>query len=253
MRRFWTLLVAALALGAAIIAGFIAQTQYETLIATTELVVPAVDIPPYTILRADLLTTRVFPAPMGQEPVYRTLDEAVGKISRISLAAGRLIYGDQAVAPSAFRYSDDERLEVVSFPVSPEQAVGGQIKPGHRINLYRVALGSAPSGAPAPALLATSPVAVDLLARAVPVVDVRAAGGTSTTAPPAPRTPTARDASALGIPSSAQPTAEKSLTIITVAVPPAVAKDIVRLMGETRERYMFWISLTPPIEVTSGK
>ena len=190
IRRIWMFLVAGVALVTALGAAWVAESQYETLIATTELVVPAVDIPPYTLVAPALLTTRSVPAPLANEPVYHTAADVAGKIARVPLAAGRLIYADQAVSPARFRYTDDERLEVLSFPVAPEQAVGGQIKAGMRINLYRVALPNGslalPGNLNAVAPLTPTPrptapaVRVELLAGSVPVVDVRASGGAAT-------------------------------------------------------------------------
>lgn len=256
IRRIWMFLVAGVALITALSAAWVAESQYETLIATTELVVPVVDIPPYTLVAPALLTTRSVPAPLANEPVYHTAADVAGKIARVPLAAGRLIYVDQAVSPARFRYTDDERLEVLSFPVAPEQAVGGQIKAGMRINLYRVAL---PNGSPAlpgnlnaVAPLTPTPrplvpaVRVELLAGSVPVVDVRASGGAAMQAPPAPPRPDApANFAGPATPAPAAGSADKPLTIITVAVPPDTAREIVQLMGELRAQYILWVSLTP--------
>ena len=247
MRRLFPFLLALLALAAAVVAGLVAETQYETLVATTELVVPAAEIPPYTLLTSELLTTRVFPAPLAYEPVYHTVGDAVGKLTRVPLGAARPIYTDQAVPPAGFRYSDDPRLEVLSFPVSPEQAVGGQIKPGHHINLYRVVLATAPAGVGPQLLLQTSPAAAQVLARDVAVVDVRSSGGASVG--PAPRT----GSSGTGLTSAPSAPSDKPLTILTVAVPPAVAEQIVRLMGETHDKYLLWVSLTPPVDSAASQ
>ena len=43
----------------------------------------------------------------------------------------------QAGPKAAFRYTDDPALEVVSFGVDPERAVGGQVQIGHRVNVYK--------------------------------------------------------------------------------------------------------------------
>ena len=105
-----------------------AETQYQALVATTELIVPAVEIPPYTVVAPGMFKVRSFTAPMAQEPVFRNLIELSGKITTITLKPDQLVYRDQLVPLKQFRFTDDERLEIVSFPIKPEQAVGGQIK-----------------------------------------------------------------------------------------------------------------------------
>jgi len=42
----------------------------------------------------------------------------------------------------------------------------------------------------------------------------------------------------------------RPLTILTVAVPPEVAKDILRLAGESQvtSRYLLWVSLAPIVK-----
>ena len=42
----------------------------------------------------------------------------------------------------------------------------------------------------------------------------------------------------------------RPLTILTVAVPPDVAKDILRLAGESHvaSRYLLWVSLAPVVK-----
>jgi hypothetical protein len=103
------------------------ETQYQALVATTELVVPALEIPPYTVVLPQMFKRGIVPAPMAQEPVYREIQEVSGKITTITLRPDQLIYRDQLVPLKQFRYTEDERLEIAPFPIKPEEAVGGQI------------------------------------------------------------------------------------------------------------------------------
>ncbi|MBI3913108.1 MAG: hypothetical protein HY327_02760 [Chloroflexi bacterium] len=244
-RHAVTLFIAVFSLLAALGAGAIAQNQYQTLIATTDLVVPQFEIPPYTVITRSMLTVRAFPAPMAQEPVYREASEVIGRLSVVTLVPDELIYRHHAVAPQAFRYTDDERLEIVSFPISPEQAVGGQVRAGHRINVYRVALSPATNpnvGIADPrAWLALAGAGVELLEPNVLVVDVRSTQGAPITSPASPSDPSTTGA--------AQSTSPRPLTILTVAVPPTVALDIIRLSGEARGgRFLLWVTLAPVTE-----
>ena len=110
MRNRIALVIAFVSLLIALAVGWIAETQYHALVATTQLVVPAVEIPPYTVVSPQMFKSRSFPAPMAQESVYRELSEVAGKISTITLKPDQLVYRDQLVPLKQFRYSDDERL-----------------------------------------------------------------------------------------------------------------------------------------------
>jgi len=231
-------------LGAAVFANW----QFERLVASAQFVVPAVSIPPYTVIRDDMLTVREMAATLTQEPVYRTPAQVIGKITTVPLAPGHLIYTDQAVPQNQFRLTDDERLEIVSFPISPEKAVGGQITIGHRITIYRIAIAAPPlnreAKIPAQELLAARGARAEILARAVPVVDVRAAQGKPIQPPPP--SPSEREGIALAAsPAPAYSSQREPLTIITVAVPPAVAQQIIELLGEQRASFDIWVTLAP--------
>ena len=259
-KRLLPFIIGLVSLGAALVAGFFAESRYESLIATTELPVPAIAIPVNAVISKTMLVMKAFPSPMANEAVYHRVEEVVGKVATTPLVPGELIYRQQVVPPAQYVFTDDERLEVVSFPVSPDSAVGGQIKIGQHINIYRVALGAfqpfttTVGAAPRPSnneptpseMLKGSPVGVQVLAGNVTVVDVRASGGS----PVQPiKAQTANGTSP--VQQSAPTTSEaRPLTILTVAVPPAVAADLIRLQGETHDKYLLWITLTPLSEAT---
>lgn len=143
-RTTWLVLVMAISIGA-----ICASTLYRygaAMIATTMLVVPAKEIAPYSIITPDLVEMRAFPEAMAQQELYRSVDEVIGKLATTTLMPGQLLYVHQLAAPQQFRYSDDTQLEVVSFPVKPEQAAGARLHPGQRINVYRPASQPNPIG-----------------------------------------------------------------------------------------------------------
>ncbi len=250
-----------LALGIAVISflialgvGWFAESQYQQLVATTELVVPVVEIPPYTVVVPQMFKVRAFPAPMAEEGVYQSLEQVAGKISTITLRPDQLVYRNQLVSLREFRYSEDERLEVISFPIKPEQAVGGQVKPGQRINIYRLVLQAAPNqtviGSPDPRVWLAAPGAgIEVLQSDVLVVDVRSTQGSPIVQPPKVQSQSSGDAVLQSSDSSSSNT-NRPLTILTVAVPPEVAKDILRLAGESQiaSRYLLWVSLAPLVK-----
>jgi len=248
------LLIAFVSFIVALGVGWFAETQYQQLVATTELVVPAIEIPPYTVVSPGMFKVRSFPAPMAQEPVYRDLSELSGKITTITLKPNQLVYRDQLVPLKQFRYTDDERLEIVSFPIKPEQAVGGQIKQGQRINLYRIVLQPTPNQAvtssPDPKVwLAAQGAGIEVLEQDVLVVDVRSTQGSPIVSPPKVQSKTSEVTTYETADTSSSST-NRPLTILTVAVAPDVAKDILRLAGESQiaSRYLFWVSLAPIVK-----
>lgn len=101
------------------------------------LVVPAQEIPPYTIITPDMVQQRAFPKAMGEAAVYRTVDEVVGNLTTTELVPEQLIYVHQITAPQTFLVTNDEAMEVVSFPIKPEQAVGAQLQIGQHVNVYQ--------------------------------------------------------------------------------------------------------------------
>lgn len=249
-----TILIAILSLMVALGVGWFAETQYQALVATTELIVPVVEIPPYTVVSPGMFKARAFPAPMAQEGVYRSLDEVAGKIATITLKPDQLVYRDQLVPLKQFRYTDDERLEIVSFPIKPEQAVGGQIKPGHRINIYRIVLQATPSQAivasPDPKVWLAAPGAgIELLETDVLVVDVRSTQGAPMVAPPKVQSKTA-EVTTYETAETVSSSTPRPLTILTVAVAPDAARDLLRLVGEAQipSRYLLWVSLAPIVK-----
>jgi Flp pilus assembly protein CpaB len=239
------------ALAAAVLAGQYAYTQYNQIVSTAPVSVAAVPIAPYTLVTPDMLQVRNLPRPLAAEPIYTAPDELIGKMTTQALMPGQIIYHHQAVAPQAFRLASPD-LEVVSLPVSVEQAVGGAIRSGSRVNLYRMvtdqslvqgglsharnALASTEAS-----ITSTQFSEVTLLAENAPVVDVREKSGG----------PATQDTSPTGTAAGNKPQAQSSssqrvpIQIVTLAVRHDVAQDIVRLMGETGAAVKFWLTLAP--------
>jgi Flp pilus assembly protein CpaB len=246
--RIVTLIIGLLSLASGALAGTYAYHQYNRLVVTADIVVPAVPVPPYTRITSDLLKVRQVPRPLLQEPVYQTADQLVGKISTVPLIPDEPVYLAYAVSLSQFRLSSDPQLEVVSFPVDPAQAVGGQVRAGSRVNIYRAAV-RRPSEAAASStqVISTTLSAVQVLASYVHVVDVRGGRGEPVQALGTTRdvaTTTTGDASRT---SSSGPSQQQQVPvqIVTVAVPPEVASQIVGLAAEQKAGVQLWVSLAP--------
>lgn len=227
-----------ISLVAAAAIGLYARVRFERLVATRQIPVAAEDIPPYTLISGEMVALREMPKTLQFEAIYLTQEMVVGKMSTIPIPRGALFYEEFALPPSEFRYVEDEYLEIISFPVDPAKAVGGQVRPFQRINIYRIARGMIDHAAPAEVVIAHAGAAVELLVEGVLVVDVR-----STRGEPA-------GVSAEGNPSQLERQAATGtwvvpLSILTVAVEPQVAGEITRLMGETQGQYDLWVSLAP--------
>ena len=238
----WLLIVGLLSLLAAAGGGLYAYRFYDSLVTTATAVTVARAVPPYTALTPDLLVERDVPRGILQEPIYRTAEELAGRITTTALYPNQLIYRHQAVPASEFRYADDPALEVVSFPVDPEKAVGGQIQIGHRVNVYRVRKVERRSAAIRPTTEDTVVIPIggkgaeaEVLAEGIPVVDMRAKQDEPANRPTAPSQ----------IEQTARPEPNKPLQILTVAVDHETALGLVELAVEEQGEFEIWVSLSP--------
>ena len=238
----WLLIVGLLSLLAAAGGGLYAYRFYDSLVTTATAVTVARAVSPYTALTPDLLVERDVPRGILQEPIYRTAEELAGRITTTGLYPDQLIYRHQAVPASEFRYAEDPALEVVSFPVDPEKAVGGQIQIGHRVNVYRVRKVERQGAAVRPTTEDTVVIPIrdkgaeaKVLAEGIPVVDVRAKQGEPANRPAVPSQ----------IEQTARPEPSKPLQILTVAVDHETALGLVELAVEEQGEFEIWVSLSP--------
>ncbi len=245
--RRWQLLAGILALAAAVVAGQYAYSQYNQIVSTAPVPVAAVPIAPYMLITRDMLQLRNLPRPLMAEPIYTRPDELAGKIATQALMPGQIIYHHQAVPPQSFRLAPPD-LEVVSLPVSVEQAVGGAIRNGSRVNLYRMVTDpSLVQGglARTQAISSTTFSDVKLLAENVPVVDVREKTGGPATQDSSPQPASSG--------TDSRPSQRVPIQIVTVAVRHELAQEIVRLMGEAGTAVKFWLTLAPVTPTGEGE
>ena len=235
MSRRVSIAVLAMSLVAALSTGYLLLTNSEALITTRPFVVASQAIPAYAVISRDLLTERQLPATLIEEPIFVSPDELLGLITTVPIPAQTVIYRHFAVPIQAFHLSPDPTLEIVSFPVDTTKAVGGRVRPGHRINLYRVKAQKVPETIDVEQALRMKGAGVELLAAAIPVVDARGARGEDVfavqgTNPDDDSHPASRAV---------------AVSILTVSVPPDVAKEVIRLVGEREAGYELWVTLAP--------
>lgn len=221
-------------------------TAFSRMVTIAQVVTPAVTIPAGALIEGWMLTTREVPRPLLTEDIYTSAEELAGRVAVTVLRPGMVVYRPFAVSPSEFRLVEDPALTVVSFPVDPARAVGGQIQPGHRVDVWRLVAVRPSATSPLPEILSGQWATATLLVEGVPVVDVRAAGGGAVARQPQ-AVPGQVDTGDSARSTSSQP----SLQVLTVAVPPQVAQEILSLVAQERAGAELWVSLSPLVREDS--
>ena len=234
MKRILQIFLGLIALTAGIGGAWYGRTTYLESVVTVNLPVPQQDIEPYTLLTTEMLAWRSFPrALIAHQGDYATQPEHLtGKIATSQLVAGLPIPHQLVVVSSEFRLADPN-LEVISLPVTPEMAVGGQIKIGDRVNLYHLtAREEQPDFIPGKVVTDTLEIPsnqtiteIDLVAT-VPVVQVLSDEGVSETE-----------------------TGEEilPLQILVLAASPDIITDILKAQASTTVgNNQLWITLATP-------
>lgn len=99
--------------------------------------VAAVQIEPYTVITQDMIKAG---EPTGATDAFNRglypVDKVLGLMSTNQIKPGDTITGVTAKPIEQVRFARDLGLEVVSFQAAIDRTVGGQLRPGHLINLY---------------------------------------------------------------------------------------------------------------------
>ena len=196
--------------------------------------VATTDIDTYTVLRPEMVERREVAAELAPEDAYGEIGEKRVLITTRPIKEGEVITRDAAVAVGSSWRPATMDLEVLSFPADFDKMVAGQVKPGHKINIYGYHVGEEGEGPP-----------VTLVAHDVWVVDARTASGTEAQAmTPEP----AEGGGPLGL-RGLTGTKAAPASIVTVAVEPEVAWKIIEALGA--QRYRAWVTLSgsvpPPL------
>lgn len=176
MNRSIQFVIGLVALVLALGAGFYGRNAYLKEVSTIQIPVPVQPIQPYTLLSPDLFSLREVPRAMQTLPYFQSPEEMSGLISSVHLPAGLPVAKGLAVRPGDFRLAGVE-FEVVSIPVEPVSAVGGQIHIGQRVNLYQM-IDEEESGVTTPGQTKNDQTQqVQQIAASILVVDVRSSQG----------------------------------------------------------------------------
>ena len=230
MNRSIQILVGFLSIVLALAAGIYGRNTYLKEVSTYQVPVPVQAIPPYTLLSSDLFQMREMPRTLESLPYFQTLADLTGLISTAPIPAGLPVAQANAVPAAEFRLAD-AAFEVVSIPVQPVSAVGGQVQIGQRVNLYRMV--------EQPRAVQADPTAkaefrVERIASSVLVVDVRNSQG------------------AQAGPDSSQPASASSdqleqVQILTLALEPGLVQPVLDAVATAQKQGgLLWTTLATP-------
>ena len=165
----------------------------------------------------------------------------MGQVAQIPLQPGLVVYQAHAVPPQEYRLVTDPTLSVVSVPVDPARAVGGQVQPGHKVDIWALPALRA-DAAPTETLTAT------LVLLDTPVVDVRSSQGRAV----------ARQAQAVpgqyttGDEQTNANSQQAPLQILTVALPVTETEVLMSwLTAEENGQAVLWTALAPLVRPES--
>ena len=225
-KRFLQIILALIALTAAIFGAGYWQKNYLAGVAMTQIPVPKADVPPYTLLSADLFNLQEVPRALVDQGGYvLSTSQLTGAISAETLLAGLPVPNRMAVPPEQFRLADPS-LEVISIPADAVDSVGGQLHIGEKINIY--CLEPAPKQDEADTG-ATPPQPEVRLVASVPVVAILADNGL----------PLISSSDANGQP---QP-----MKILVVAAPHETVQDILDAVAMVKlGGSLLWVTLATP-------
>jgi len=227
MNRTVQFIIGVLAIGFAIAAGVYGRNAYLKEVSTYQIPVPVAEIPPYTVLTSEMFSLRDMPRTMENLPYFQTMADLSGLISVSTLPAGLPVADSGAVPPTQFRLAD-AAYEVVSIPVEPVSAVGGQIQIGQRVNLYQMIQQQGQSSQPAEVEEDAEHFAVECIAHSVLVVDVRTAQGG--TAGPASEEANGNN----GMSGSSQQV--EQVQILTLALEPEVVQSVLEAVASAKKQ-----------------
>lgn len=238
-QRILSVVMALAALGAAFFGANYWRANYLAGVAMVSLPVPKSDIPPYTLLDGSMFEQSEFPrALINQGTGYAiSADDLAGRISAGTLLAGEPVSVRLAASPADFRLADPA-LEVVSIPLEVVSGVGGHIRNGEQVNLYRLAYTDATETADG--IVTPGTAEVTLVARVL-VVAVLDGNGQE-----AMRYEKAQAADQNQLTTNA-PQQPQPVKVLVVAAPPQIVQSILDAIARTKlGEELLWVTLALP-------
>lgn len=220
-RRIFEAIVGIILLGGAFVLAYIFQQSYRTGVEDQSLPVPVSEIAPYTVLDDKMFVMKDFPKALAGG-YATTLSQLSGRIANSVIPAGLPIPLVLVNSSEESRLADPS-LEVLSIPITPPSAVGGLVRAGEKVNIYRII----PPGAQVIPIGSTTPISepVTLIAENVLVVQVLGDDG-----------------------SQAGTTSTGHLVqahVLVLAVTNEQLDPILNLMAEIKGSAIMWVTLAP--------
>ena len=236
MNRVTQFMIGLIAIALALGAGFYGRNLYLKEVSTYQVPVPVNAIPANTILTADMFQMREMPRTLEALPYHQSIQKLDGKISTVSLPAGLPVAQANAVPVTHFRLADAD-FEVLSIPVEPVSAVGGQIQIGERVNLYQILPEKIDPENANSSVNDQQPFKVELIATSILVVDVRNAQGVAAES-------NQKSGGSSTFSSSPQ---NEQVQILTLAVKPEVVDVILNAVAASKKQGgLLWTTLALP-------
>lgn len=236
MNRTVQFIIGVLAIGLAIAAGIYGRNTYLKEVSTYQIPVPVAEIAPYSVLTIEMFALRDMPRTMENLPYYQKAEDLTGMISVSPLPAGLPVAKTAAVPPAQFRLAD-AAFEVVSIPVEPVSAVGGQIQSGQRVNLYQMIRQQVENSQSDQA--EAEHFTVERIAQSVLVVDVRTAQGVTA----GPASEEANGSSGM----SGNSQQVEQVQILTLALDPERVQKVLDAVASAKKQGgLLWTTLATP-------
>jgi len=199
------------------------------------------NIEPYTLITSNQVSTTTVPSSLAGG-YYSASDKMDGFMATTLIKKGSGLTRANAQLPEDFRFWGDMGLEIGSFRAVFSELVGGQVRPGHRINVYAYRKGDEDEDNGDLVLVASN----------ILVVGVRTETGEEATAGEAVAagTPTPSSGAgplsfgslgggaSLGGMGGAQPA-----SVVVFAAEPRVTQAIIAFLGS--RNYSAWVTLAP--------
>lgn len=238
MNRTVQFVIGVVAVVLAIAAGFYGRNVYLKEVSTYQIPVPVIAISPYTVLDESMFALRDMPRTMENLPYFQTTADLTGLISVSGLPAGLPVAKTSAVPPSQFRLAD-AAFEVLSIPVEPVSAVGGQIQIGQRVNLYHMIRQEPKSGENPNDPENADRFTAERIAASVMVVDVRTSQGVTAS----PRSLAQEGNSSLAGGSDQV----EQVQILTLALDPSLVQSVLDAVASSKKQGgLLWTTLATP-------
>jgi hypothetical protein len=233
MSRITQTMIGLIAIALALGAGFYGRNLYTREVSTYQVPVPVHPIPAYTLLSADQFELRDMPRALESLPYFQSLASLEDLISTSPLPGGLPVPVLNALPVSEFRLAEAP-FEVLSIPVEPVSAVGGQIRIGERVNLYQVSPEQAEVDVENDE---DRKFNVERIAASIQVVDVRNAQGVTASSDPGEEDLSTFD----GHPQNEQ------VQILTLAVDPGQVDIILTAVANAKKQGgLLWTTLATP-------